>query len=128
MILPAGKKADRPGGPHRVSSGSMRWWSVPSSGVAIDRPELSVCCGLDCAVTPALIGAAVASPFGRLLNKSMEVLSLAAATGTAAVSLGPRYWGRHGRKRWRVLFATANLVDIRLWHPWVLCETREPAA
>ena len=87
-----------------------------------------MCCGLDCAVTPALLGAAGALPFGRLLDKSMEFLPLAAAIGMAAVSLAPRYWGLRGRKRWRVLFATANLVDIRLWRPWVLWETREPAA
>ena len=77
-------------------------------GVPIDRAgmALSVCCGLHCVVTPMVIGAAVGMPFGWLLDESTEALLLAAAVGTAALSLGPSYWRRHRRKRCLGLFAT----------------------
>lgn len=81
-------------------------------GTAIDRAgmALSVCCGLHCIVTPLLLGAAVGLPFGWLLAESAETFLLAAAVGTAVLSLGPSYWRRHRRKRCLGLFAMGAIL------------------
>ena len=84
-------------------------------GAAIDRAgmALSLSCGLHCTFTPLLIGLAASLPIGWLLDESTEVLLLAAAVLTGALSLAPSYWRRHRRKRCLAMFAAgAGLLAI----------------
>ncbi len=76
-------------------------------GATIDRAgmALSLSCGLHCIFTPLLIGVAASLPIGWLLDESTEVLLLAAAVLTGALSLGPSYWRHHRRKRCLAMFA-----------------------
>jgi hypothetical protein len=62
-------------------------------GATIDRAgmALSLSCGLHCIVTPLLIGVAASLPIGWLFDESTEVLLLAAAVLTGALSLGFSY-------------------------------------
>ena len=71
---------------------------------------------------------AAASPFGELLDGATEVLPPTAATRLAAVSLGSSYPRRHRCEHCLCLFATANLVNLRLRRQWALGATGEPAA
>ena len=99
-------------------------------GATIDRAgmTLSLSCGLHCTFTPLLIGLAASLPIGWLLDESTEVLLLAAAVLTGALSLGPCYWRRHRRKRCVAMFAVGAglLVLAKLgpvgerWEPWTV--------
>ena len=97
---------------------------------AIDRAgmALSLSCGLHCTFTPLLIGLAASLPIGWLLDESTEVLLLAAALLTGALSLAPGYWRRHRRKRCLAMFAVgAGLLALaklgpvgERWEPWTV--------
>ena len=96
----------------------------------IDRVgmALSVSCGLHCIFTPLLIGAAAGLPIGWLYDESTEVLLLAAAVLTGALSLLPSYWRRHRRKRCLAMFAVgAGFLALsklgpvgERWEPWTV--------
>lgn len=97
-------------------------------GATIDRAgmALSLSCGLHCIFTPLLIGVAASLPIGWLLDESTEVLLLAAAVLTGALSLGPSYWRHHRRKRCLAMFAVGvGLLGLaklgpfgERWEPW----------
>ena len=99
-------------------------------GATIDRAgmALSLSCGLHCLFTPLLIGVAASLPIGWLFDESTEVLLLAAAVLTGALSLGPSYWRRHRRKRCLAMFAVgvgllalAKLGPVgERWEPWTV--------
>ena len=99
-------------------------------GATIDRAgmALSLSCGLHCIFTPLLIGVAAGLPIGWLYDESTEVLLLAAAVLTGALSLGPSYWRRHRRKRCLAMFAVgagflalAKLGPVgERWEPWTV--------
>ena len=94
---------------------------IPSAGRKAGRPDRP---------RGVLSGkrAAAASPFGGLLDESTEVLPSTAATKMAAVSLGSSYRRRHRCEHCLCLFATADLVNLRLCGQRALGATGEPAA
>jgi len=99
-------------------------------GATIDRAgvALSLSCGLHCIFTPLLIGVAASLPISWLLDESTEVLLLAAAVLTGALSLGPSYWRRHRRKGCLAMFAVgvgllalAKLGPVvERWESWTV--------
>ena len=97
--------------------------TIDRAGVA-----LSLSCGLHCIFTPLLIGVAAGLPIGWLYDESTEVLLLAAAVLTGALSLGPSYWRRHRRTRCLAMFAVgvgllalAKLGPVgERWEPWTV--------
>ena len=94
---------------------------IPPAGRKADRPDGS------CRV-PSGQCAAVASLFGGVPDESTEVFPPTAATRMAAVSLGSSHRRRNRCEHCLCLFATANLLNLRLRRQWAPSATGESAA